>query len=143
MTTTCQASTLYSWWSVNKWITNNKRTNQLKQFTVQSKQHNLKLNHHFNQLRSFSTIFLFIILVFNLIQTISTDNQFRAPVIIEQPVDVTVRRNDPATLNCKTEGNPPPTVEWIKDGIKIRASKNPMILPSGSLFFFQVDQVRI
>lgn len=87
---------------------------------------------------------LFTLLVFSsLLRSIAGDGQPRAPVIIEQPVDVTVRRNDPATLNCKTEGYPPPAVEWIKDGIKIRASKNPMILPSGSLFFFQVDQVCI
>lgn len=96
--------------------------------------------NEFNNPRS--TILIILILVFSFLKPILGDNQLRAPVIIEQPVDVTVRRNDPATLSCKTEGNPLPTVEWFKDSIKIRPSKNPMILPSGSLFFFQVDQVR-
>ena len=118
---------MYSWWSANKWITNNKRTKI---------QHSHQQNH---QHRSF----LFLLFVLVLFETALSDSQLRAPVIIEQPVDVTVRRNDPATLNCKTEGYPPPNVEWIKDNIKIRPSKNPMILPSGSLFFFQVDQVGI
>lgn len=122
MATACLASTAYrSCWSANKRIT--KRT----------------------RLQPYASPLLVSLLVFSsLLRPIVADGQqLRAPVIIEQPVDVTVRRNDPATLNCKTEGFPPPAVEWIKDGVKIRASKNPMILPSGSLFFFQVDQVCI
>ena len=115
------------WWPANKRITNRPRS-PVQPAGAQPNQLHL----------------LFTLLVFSsLLRSIASDGQLRAPVIIEQPVDVTVRRNDPATLNCKTEGYPPPQVEWIKDGVKIRASKNPMILPSGSLFFFQVDQVCI
>ena len=103
MTTTCPTSTtMYSWWSTDdKWITNNKRTkirpNQHSdQFRKQS-------TNQLSQRRSAmkSTILFTTILVLSLFKPILSDNQLRAPVIIEQPVDVTVRRNDPATLNCK------------------------------------------
>lgn len=50
-----------------------------------------------------------------------------------------VPRHDPATLNCKAEGAPKPTIEWFKDGelLTIEGSHR-MLLPAGGLFFLKV-----
>lgn len=62
---------------------------------------------------------------------------------MEDPSDLVVSKGEPATLNCKAEGRPSPTVEWYKDGERVETDKEDprshrMLLPSGSLFFLRI-----
>ncbi|KAF5269632.1 hypothetical protein FQR65_LT05971, partial [Abscondita terminalis] len=64
------------------------------------------------------------------------------PRIIEHPVDTTVARHEPATLNCHATGEPEPTITWYKDGSIVRTAQHRVLLPAGNLFFLKVVQSR-
>ncbi|XP_026229168.1 roundabout homolog 1 isoform X2 [Anabas testudineus] len=66
-----------------------------------------------------------------------------APRIVHHPSDVVVKVGNPATLSCRTDGNPKPTIEWLRNGQPLETAKadgqlQPMVLSEGSLFFLSV-----
>ncbi|XP_063059338.1 roundabout homolog 1 [Engraulis encrasicolus] len=63
-----------------------------------------------------------------------------APRIVHHPSDVVVKVGSPATLSCRVEGTPKPTIEWLRNGAPLDWSDqtHTMLLPDGSLFFLSV-----
>lgn len=54
-----------------------------------------------------------------------------------------VKVGDPATLSCRVDGNPKPTIEWLRNGQPLDTANGdgqwqPMVLSEGSLFFLSV-----
>lgn len=67
------------------------------------------------------------------------------PEITQHPLNNTVVRNEPVTLDCRAEGSPLPVIEWFKDGLLVKTapddpSSHRILLPDGSLFFLRAMQ---
>ncbi|XP_008330695.1 roundabout homolog 1 isoform X3 [Cynoglossus semilaevis] len=66
------------------------------------------------------------------------------PRIVHHPSDVVVKVGNPASLSCRADGSPKPTIEWLHNGQPL-ASLNgdghwqAMVFPDGSLFFVSVE----
>ncbi|KAM4727101.1 roundabout homolog 4 [Anableps anableps] len=65
------------------------------------------------------------------------------PRIVHHPSDVVVKLGSPATLSCRVDGSPKPTIEWLRNGQPLGTEKGdsqeiPMVLSEGSLFFLNV-----
>ncbi|KAK2828910.1 hypothetical protein Q5P01_019944 [Channa striata] len=65
------------------------------------------------------------------------------PRIVHHPSDVVVKVGNPATLSCRADGSPKPTIEWLRNGQPLETAKadgqvQPMVLSDGSLFFLSV-----
>lgn len=57
------------------------------------------------------------------------------PRFTEHPVDLTLHRNEPATLGCAAaDGN----IQWYKDGLLVSPSASRVLLPTGALLFLRV-----
>ncbi|XP_039633880.1 roundabout homolog 1 isoform X3 [Perca fluviatilis] len=66
------------------------------------------------------------------------------PRIVHQPSDVVVKAGNPATLSCRAEGSPRPSIEWLRNGQTLTADERlqPLVLSEGSLFFLSVGEGR-
>uniref|UniRef100_A0A4W5N3G3 Roundabout, axon guidance receptor, homolog 4 (Drosophila) n=1 Tax=Hucho hucho TaxID=62062 RepID=A0A4W5N3G3_9TELE len=65
------------------------------------------------------------------------------PLIVHHPSDVVVKVGSPATLSCRAEGTPEPSIEWLRNGQplemdKLDSQSRPIVLSEGSLFFLSV-----
>ncbi|XP_041470567.1 roundabout homolog 1-like [Lytechinus variegatus] len=70
----------------------------------------------------------------------SRRNEESPPRITEHPSSLSVRKNSPATLNCRAEGFPIPDLRWLKDGQELDTKGDGHVsdLGTGALFFFRV-----
>ncbi|CAG5878998.1 unnamed protein product [Menidia menidia] len=65
------------------------------------------------------------------------------PRIVHHPSDVVVRVGSPATLSCRADGAPKPSIGWLRNGQPLETAQGdgqltPMVLSEGSLFFLSV-----
>lgn len=65
------------------------------------------------------------------------------PHIVHHPSDVVVKVGNPATLSCRANGSPTPTIEWLHNSQPLETAKRdghlqPLVLSDGSLFFLSV-----
>ncbi|XP_029923853.1 roundabout homolog 1 [Myripristis murdjan] len=70
--------------------------------------------------------------------------QETAPRIIHHPSDVVVKVGNPATLSCRADGSPEPTIEWLRNGQPLQtvmedSQSQALILSDGSLFFLSAS----
>ncbi|XP_040007257.1 roundabout homolog 1 isoform X2 [Xiphias gladius] len=69
------------------------------------------------------------------------------PRIVHHPSDVVVKVGNPATLSCRADGSPKPTIEWLRNSQPLEKANGdgqwqPMVLSEGSLFFLSVGEGR-
>ncbi|XP_036071174.1 roundabout homolog 1 isoform X2 [Oryzias melastigma] len=69
------------------------------------------------------------------------------PLIVHQPSDVVVKAGNPATLSCRADGSPKPTIQWLRNAQPLRTREGdgqlqPMVLSDGNLFFLSVGGAR-
>lgn len=66
--------------------------------------------------------------------------------MVEEPKDTMVIRHQPATLECRAEGHPPPVISWYKDGLPLAhgsaGGPRRVLLPAGGLFFLRATHAR-
>ena len=61
---------------------------------------------------------------------------------ITEPSDVTVLPKDPAVLDCQAHGQPPVTIKWLKNGVRLAESEHVRFLPNGSLYIPKIKHTR-
>uniref|UniRef100_A0A3Q2EIW1 Ig-like domain-containing protein n=1 Tax=Cyprinodon variegatus TaxID=28743 RepID=A0A3Q2EIW1_CYPVA len=61
---------------------------------------------------------------------------------ITEPSDVTALPKDPVTLDCQAHGQPPVTIKWLKNGLKLAESEHFKFLPNGSLYIPKIKHTK-
>ncbi|KAK7934331.1 hypothetical protein WMY93_005227 [Mugilogobius chulae] len=60
---------------------------------------------------------------------------------VEQPVNMTVKKGDNVTVNCRPpDSRPPAHVSWFKNNRPLTTSADLYVLPSGDLYFHRVNE---
>ncbi|XP_053319616.1 protogenin [Spea bombifrons] len=60
-------------------------------------------------------------------------------LFVKEPQDVIVSRKDGVVLDCLAHGDPPITVRWMKNGIKVSENDRVSTLYNGSLYIREVE----
>ncbi|XP_061183727.1 roundabout homolog 1-like isoform X7 [Saccostrea echinata] len=92
---------------------------------------------------SCTTLLIVFITVQTICQGASPNDQNSYPRISEHPQNGYLAKDNPATLNCQADGNPPPTITWYHNGEKVATiDEDPysqkMLIEGGKLFFLRV-----
>uniref|UniRef100_A0A7N8Y6R9 Protogenin B-like n=1 Tax=Mastacembelus armatus TaxID=205130 RepID=A0A7N8Y6R9_9TELE len=61
---------------------------------------------------------------------------------ITEPSDVTVLPKDPVVLDCQAHGQPPVTIRWLKNGLRLAESEHIQFLPNGSLYIPKIKHTK-
>ncbi|XP_008287962.1 protogenin B [Stegastes partitus] len=61
---------------------------------------------------------------------------------ITEPSDVTVLPKDSAVLDCQAHGQPPVTIKWLKNGVRLAESEHIQFLPNGSLYIPKIKHTK-
>ena len=62
-----------------------------------------------------------------------------APKLIQEPSDLVVQKNRPASLHCIATGSPKPRITWWHNGVPVSYSNNGITLfPNGTLHFSSI-----
>lgn len=55
---------------------------------------------------------------------------------------MTVLPKDPAVLDCQAHGQPPVTIKWLKNGVRLAESEHIQFLPNGSLYLPKIKHTK-
>ena len=89
----------------------------------------------------FSCLLIFLFLVCFVGQS-----EGSAPKFVQEPSDIIVQKNKPASLHCVAAGSPKPSVTWWKDGVPLSLSSSGTrrrLLTNGTLYFTTVLHSKI
>lgn len=76
----------------------------------------------------------------------STINVFSPPAVscfsdlsfVVEPRDVRTSRGEQVSLDCQAEGEPPVSVQWMKDGVRLQENHRLQFLSNGTLYISNV-----
>uniref|UniRef100_A0A3Q1EXS5 Protogenin homolog b (Gallus gallus) n=1 Tax=Acanthochromis polyacanthus TaxID=80966 RepID=A0A3Q1EXS5_9TELE len=61
---------------------------------------------------------------------------------ITEPSDITLLPKDPAVLDCQAHGQPPVTIKWLKNGVRLAESEHIHFLTNGSLYIPKIKHTK-
>ncbi|XP_075883466.1 protogenin B-like [Nelusetta ayraudi] len=61
---------------------------------------------------------------------------------ITEPSDVTAAPQGRAVLDCQAHGQPPVTIRWLKNGVRLSESEHMQFLPNGSLYIPKIKHTK-
>lgn len=61
---------------------------------------------------------------------------------ITEPSDVTAAPQGHAVLDCQAHGQPPVTIRWLKNGVRLAENEHIQFLPNGSLYIPKIKHTK-